>query len=105
MGKKLVGIDNLEECICQTSGKIYADGTIILTPGAKDELTRRGIPIVYGPKPEAVECAPATGAVAPGLENLVCAVSGILSKQYGITDPEQLQAMSCLVVKTIKENV
>ena len=105
MGKKLVGIDNLEAAICQ--GKIYVDGTIILTPGAKDELTRRGIPIVYGPKPEAVECgsAPAAEASAPALENLLLVVAGILKNQCGVNDPEQLRALSCQVVKTIKENI
>ncbi|MBI4806553.1 MAG: hypothetical protein HY795_15105 [Desulfovibrio sp.] len=107
MGKKLVGTDNLDEAICQATGKVYADGTIILTPGAKDELSKRGVPIVYGPAPERAECAPTpmAEAASPGLEKLVLAVSAILNTQYGIKNPEQLKVLSCQVVKTIKENI
>jgi hypothetical protein len=107
MAKKLVGIDSLDEAICQADGKIYVDHTVILTPGAKDELIRRGIPIVYGTKPEAEQCAhaPAAGASTQVLENILQAVTKILGEQYHITDPGQLKAISCQVIKTIKENL
>ena len=78
MAKKLVGIDNLDAAICQASGKIYVDGSIILTPGAKDELIKRGIPIVYGPKPELLGCMaePVAAASSAQLETLLLAVDG-----------------------------
>jgi len=105
MGKKLVGVDGLDAAVCHASGKMYVDGSIILTPGAKDELTRRGIAVVYGPNPHAPQCAPDARACPPGLEDLILAVSGILKTQYGIEDPEQLRAMSRQVVDTIRENI
>ncbi len=48
MKKTLVQLNNLEEHICRAHNKVYADGSIILTPGAKDELARRGIAVVTG---------------------------------------------------------
>jgi len=117
MGKKLIGIENLDAAICQASGKLYVDRTIILTPGAKDELARRRIPIVYESWPEAAGCAcasappprpaagPAACSAAPGVEQLRHAVAGILKGHYGVSDPEQLEAMSRQVIETIKENI
>ena len=112
MKKKLVGIDNLEAYICQTTGKLYADSSVILTSGAKDELSKRGVAIVYGPKPDTYAhagctCAACTAAksACADLENLLISVAAVLKKQYGVNDPEQLKTMSCEIVKTIKENV
>ncbi|TYT74294.1 hypothetical protein [Desulfobotulus mexicanus] len=133
MGKTLVGIKNLEEHICKDSCKIYIDGSIILTPGAKDELRSRGITIVYGPKPEAAAACPpgctcevcsakakggcpagctcpacmeaALRSGAAGLESLILGIAGMLKTQYGISDPAQLMAISSKVVKTIRDNL
>lgn len=110
MGKKRVGVDNLESFMGKDSGAFYMDGSVILTPGAKDELSRRGIAIIYGPRPESDDHAPAAcgegdcGAES-GAERLALAVAGILQERYGITDPEQLRKLSCHVVETIRENV
>jgi len=116
MGKKLVGANCVEEYICQASGKLYADGTIILAPGAKDYLRDKGIAIVYGPKPEVVEDAPvaevpsATGAqdaeVASADDaNLIVKVVLMLKNEFGITDPEQLITLSSKVVTIVKEKI
>lgn len=124
MGKILVGVDNLDTAICQASGKVYADGSLILTPGAKDELGKRGIAIVYGPRPESMDCGTQNGSAAcpPGctcpacivraagkegatMESLVLSVTEILKNQYHITDPEQLKTISLHVLKTIRENI
>ena len=117
MKKTLVGIDNLEAYICQTTGKLYADSSVILTSGAKDELSKRGVAIVYGPKPDVYAhagacpagctCAACTAAksACADIENLLISVAAVLKKHYGVNDPEQLKTMSCQIVKTIKENV
>lgn len=158
MGKKLVGVNCLDEHICQSSKKIYADGSIILTPGAKDELKNRGISIVYGPKPEPEESAPQKEAekessdtcnaeesvdtceeaacsanqeekaeqkescehketadeneckeevcnAISDAESLILAIAGMVKKEYGITDPQQMFEISSKVVEIIKENI
>ncbi|MCW7753356.1 hypothetical protein OOT00_05075 [Desulfobotulus sp. H1] len=124
MGKTLVGVKNLETFICQKDAAIYVDGSMILTPGAKDELTKRGMKIVYGPKPVMpsstesaypVSCPPGCTCEAcmkalllsgsASLEALVLAVTGVLKNQYGIRDPEQLVSISSQVVATIRENI
>ena len=122
MGKKLVEVSNLDSVICD--GKVYADGSIILTPGAKDALSKRGIAIVYGSRPAGCEagadahaaCCPA-GCTCPAcaalaacqgatsVESLVVAVTEILKNQYHITDAEQLKTVSCQVLKTIRDNI
>jgi len=107
MGKRLVEAANLDTAICPATGTVYADGTILLTPGAKDELARRGIPVVYGPGPAASACAPAPCAECPGqgLEPLLRTVAGILQEHFGITDPEQLKSMSRQVVDVVRNNI
>ena len=118
MAKKLIGVDNLDAAICPASNTVYADGSIILTPGAKDALGKRGVAIVYGPKPDQVDC-PAPAACPPGCtcpactagaqstdpETLVLAVACILKDHYHITDPGQLPTLCRLVVRTIRENI
>ena len=114
MSKQLVSVDNLDEFICKADGKMYVDGTIILTPGAKDELSKRHIDIVYGSAPHQAgntcgcgsgcpECA--GNAFDPDVERLILGVAGMLQTEYGIKDPEQLRALSLQAVKTLKENI
>ena len=43
MKKELICVDNLDAFICKQDGKLYVDQGRILTPGAKDELARRGV--------------------------------------------------------------
>ncbi len=127
MKKKLVGVECLNEYICQSSNKLYADGSIILSPGAKDELAKRGVTIVYGPRPDAAQgcppgctcpacmaaqacphgctCAECTATMDKDLERLFYAVAAMLKTEYGITDHEQLKKISCQVVKTLKANI
>ncbi|ABB40065.1 hypothetical protein Dde_3271 [Oleidesulfovibrio alaskensis G20] len=116
MKKKLVGVECLNEYICQSSNKLYADSSVILTPGARDELSRRGVTVVYGPRPESGEapaacppgctCPACTAAKADsGLEQLLFAVAAMLKTEYGITDPEELKNLSCQALRTIKANL
>lgn len=123
MKKKLVEKDGIDACICKATGKVYVDGSIILTAGAKDELSKRGIAIVYGPKPETAACPPGCTCEAcaakahscpPGctcaactadLERLMLGVAAMLKTEYGVDDLEKLQAISWQVAKTIRENI
>lgn len=127
MKKELICVENLDAFICKQDGKLYLDQGRILTPGAKDELAKRGVSIVYGPEP-APESAPAascrgccgtgrTFSVGPekeasspvvmtkSLESLAIAVASMLRKQYGVTNPEQLRAMTIEALKTIKDTI
>lgn len=122
MKKKLVEVGAIDPYICLDSAKFYADKTMILTPGARDELSRRGITIVYDPRPETASrlpsgqdtvekaCSPSSGAASgeshsEELERFVLAVAAMLKERYGVEDPEELKAMSFQVVKTIRENI
>lgn len=112
MAKQLVTVDNLDEFICGSDGKFYMDGTRIITPGAKDALAERHIEIVYGPgcAHAGRSCAQASGCSAqaqasPEDEEILIAIAATLQKDYGVTDPEKLRAMSLEVVKTLKANL
>ncbi len=130
MKKELICVDNLDAFICKQDGKLYVDQGRILTPGAKDELARRGVSVVYGPEPapepETPSCQPVgpcrgccgtgrTFYVGPeegsalsmtgSLESLTIAVASMLKKEYGVTDPEEIRAMTIEALKTIRDNV
>lgn len=123
MKKKLIRVDNLDEFICKESGKVHVDGNTILTPGAKDELTKRGIGIVYDRRSRPVGAAPGQpggkgcppGCKCPlctqaksraaAVEDLLISVAAVLKKDYGIKDPDELRSKSISVVKSIKESL
>lgn len=104
--KKLVEVKNLQDHICPVTHKVYADGTIILTPGAKDELCKRGIPVVYGPNPNAAACADTASACDDeGKEKLFYAVAAVLKEDYGVNDMETLKDLSCRIVDAIDGSI
>ena len=121
MGKKLIQAGDLDSVICRATGKVYADGSIILTPGAKDELSRRGVAIVYGPKSGDAGCAAAAagcpvGCTCPAcsgksaldcttLDALTRSVSEMLKNNCHITDEEQLKLLSRQALQTIRDNI
>ena len=51
MKKELITVDNVNNYICKQDGKLYVFGNRLLTAGAKDELGRRRVTVVYGPEP------------------------------------------------------
>ena len=51
MKKELISRDNLDSFINKDDGKLYLGSGRLLTPGAKDELARRNVAIVYGEPP------------------------------------------------------
>lgn len=118
MSKTLISIDNIDQFIC--CNKLMVDSSKILTPGARDELTRRGVEIVYGEG--GCDChGGATGhgaehgaasACAAGAAHTTCGgsagchdaahydedmligVAAIIKQHYGITDPEVLRKVT-----------
>jgi hypothetical protein len=123
MQKQLVQVSNLDDFICRAESRRYVDGSpMILTAGANDELSRRTSAVVYGPCPAAATCtlheqagksalsacvsgACKAGGVEAGFEKLLFGVAAILKSEYGITDPEQLKALSLHAVNVIKSNI
>lgn len=124
MKKELISVENLNSFISRKDGKLYVGKNGILTPGAKDELARRKVSIVYGEEPAVEDRAPcACGCGAAGktffigpeeaiglssagsLESLSLAVAHMLRTQYGETDPARIRAMTVEALKTIKDNI
>ncbi len=60
MKKELITVDNVNNYISKQDGKLYVFGNRLLTAGAKDELGRRRVSVVYGPEPVAAPAAPAS---------------------------------------------
>lgn len=129
MKKTLISVDNLDEHICRELGRLYVDGNMILTAGARDELTRRGIAIVRsadaGAEHAAAPCkAPAkTGAACAAgghgqegchenghgealpaeVEDVLVGVASILKQECGINDPEELKTATLRVFKALRQ--
>ena len=57
MKKELITVDNVNNYISKQDGKLYVFGNRLLTAGAKDELGRRRVSVVYGPEPVAAAAA------------------------------------------------
>ncbi|HJD96435.1 hypothetical protein [Mailhella massiliensis] len=125
MKKELISVENLDAFICRQDGKLYVGKNRILTPGAKDELARRKVSVVYGEEPAPAEPvqAPCRGGCGAGktffvgpeegaglasagsLESLSMAVAHMLRTQYGVTDPNEVRAMTVEALKTIRDNI
>lgn len=131
MKKTLVEVANLDAHICADTKSLYMDGSIILTPGAKDELSKRNIAVVYGSKPaaclpgctcpaclaasvekstacpEGCTCPACASAAAECTDDmdLLIAVAATLKNEYGITDLEELKKATCQVVAALKDKI
>ena len=78
MKKELITVDNVNNYISKQDGKLYVFGNRLLTAGAKDELGRRRVAVVYGPEPEAAPAAaakPAAAATAAPASSCACGKS------------------------------
>lgn len=103
MKKTLVEVANLETYVSSDGKKIVVDNTMILTPGAKDELSKRGIAIVHDGGCTAHGAQGSGYASTP--DELLLAVAAMVKEQFGVTDPATLKAISSQAVKILKENV
>jgi hypothetical protein len=109
MGKKLIDCNCLDQYICRKKKRIYLDPSLVLSPGAKDELVRRGVEIVYSSNPDkqgktAVrEQAKETEAELGSDDKvLVKKIVRLLSSEYGVKDREQLIAISMQALDTLR---
>lgn len=116
MKKELVEVRNLESFICQANARIYVDSNMILTPGAKDELSKKKITIVRDTTPDFTCCGAAscparicnpagTKESDADMERLLYGVAAMVKEEYGIEDPQQLQSISCKIVDTLKNSI
>lgn len=104
--KQLITIDNLDACI-STDGRCYIGSDQILSPGAKDELARRRVPLVYGDKP-GTGCCQTGGTGSACCKGGICdpdelpiAIAALLKKECGITDPGQLRALTIEALRRV----
>ena len=110
MKKELIGLDTLDAFLCKAENRIFIDNAaVVLTPGARDELTKRHVEIVYGPCPDAASCGLHAAPAASGncetdvsLQALVYGIAAALKQEQGITDPIQLRDMTRQVLEKIK---
>lgn len=105
MGKTLITFDNIDEFVC--CGKLAMDSSKIITAGARDELTRRGIEVVYG-EAEGQCCCHGQAHVSHEAqydEELLVGVAAIIRQHYGITDPETLKKVTLETVAAIGKDL
>jgi hypothetical protein len=112
MGKTLITQENLDQFV---HGKtLDMDGSKIITAGARDELTKRGIDIVYGEAACAAcghEAHADHGHASHGHaetpsegdcpEELLIGVAAIIRQHYGITNPDELRRITLETVRAI----
>ena len=108
MGKTLITIDNLDQFI--HGNQLVMDSAKILTPGARDELCKRGVQISYE---EAAahhcghgECAQhAHDGHDEHCDDLLIGVAAIIKQHYGITDPDELRKVTLETVAVIGKSL
>ena len=107
MSKTLITVDNLQDYV--TGNRLAMDGSKILTAGARDELTMRGIEITWGDAPAESCCGccgdhkaeNASTCPSPEQEELLIGVAAIIKQHYNITDPEELRKVTLETVAAI----
>ena len=107
MAKTLINAQNLDRYV-DAGQTLFALGPdMILAPGAKDILCRRGIKIEYqrAAKEQGGACTPkeAKNSAQPGQKEqssaaLVQVIVRLLRKQYGIDDPQVIQKITLEVL-------
>ena len=111
MGKTLITLDNIDEFVC--CGKLAMDSSKIITAGARDELTKRGIEVVYGEAEGQCCCHGHDHAHDHAHdhhgpqhdEELLIGVAAIIRQHYGITDPETLKKVTLETVAAIGKDL
>jgi hypothetical protein len=113
MKKELIGLDNLDSFLCKTENRIFIDNSaVVLTPGARDELTKRHVEIAYGFCPDATSCGLHAAPAASGkcetdvaLQALIYGIAASLKHEHGITDPIQLCDMTRQALERLKSSL
>ena len=113
MKKQLIEVKNLDSYICQASAKIYVNKSMLLTPGAKDELKRKNISIVYGEAPKETVCNTVAEPTETSktltndedMERLFYGVAAMAKEELGIDDPQTLKDISIKIVDTFRKSI
>ncbi|WP_320172214.1 hypothetical protein [Maridesulfovibrio sp.] len=113
MKKKLIEAGNIDCFISPESHTLYVDSSMILTPGAKDELRKRKISITRVEDSAAVAAEGKGGCGNPACtkevcdecEGLVMGIAVLLKEEYGITDLSKLKDLSFSIAEAVKANI
>jgi len=110
MKKQLVEVNNLDSYICQACATIYVNKSMIMTPGAKDEIKRRNICIVYGDAPAETEYTttvqnPSESSTPEtedaDTERLFYGIAAMAKEELGIDDPKTLKDISFQIMDAL----
>lgn len=110
MSKTLISVENIEQFVC--CGKLLMDSSKILTAGARDELSRRGVEVVYGEEGQTCCChgsgvtaAQATSSLDVGQfdEEMLIGIAAIIRQHHGITDPDVLRKVTLETAAAIRK--
>ncbi len=105
MGKTLITIENVDQFI--SGNKLVMDSTKILTSGARDELSKRGVQISYDEAAahhcEQGECA--HHGHDEQCDEMLIGVAAIIKQHYGITDPDELRKVTLETVAVIGKSL
>ena len=105
--KTLITKQNIDSRISPVDHRFHADGDIIITAGARDELRSRGIRIVYSPMPSEAPAAAAPAAScrsADKLERAVASISTLLRSRFGIEDPETIRGIIENAIRAVRNS-
>lgn len=116
MKRTLVTVQNLDDVICRECGAFYQTSSMILTPGARDELHRRGIRIQYGEAPAGSCCSGAAPLACDGVdaaslagassvEELLVSLAAMIKARCGISSPDQLREASLNALEILRKAV
>lgn len=123
MAKELITVANLDAYIRKDLGKLFITPNRLITAGAKDELRKRGVQLVYGAEPAPAQpaaCCPTScgagsspsggcGEKAPAgvdtLKRLAAIVVAILREQYGIRDEKEIETIAIKILKAVKNSI
>lgn len=108
--KKLVTKRNVNDYLIEGEDKFYADGSTIITPGAKDILRNKGIVIVYGKRVErciAKDCREEKALdKSEEKENelqIVKTIANLLAREFKIYDENRIKEITSKVLTLIKD--
>jgi len=95
--KILLTKNNYKEYISEGSSTIYVDNNMILTAGAKDEIRKNNLKIVYGEQPK-------EDNNLSEREILKNKVKEILKQDHNVTDEEKIDKVIKIVLKIVLKN-
>jgi len=113
MAKTLINSQNISSFLEEGQKSFVVDSTMILTPGVKDLLSRRGIRLSYAARAEQpasacpavnspVEPSPTGECLSDGV--LVQKIVTLLKKEYGLEDPQTIQRITLEVLARLSSN-